>query len=231
MDLVIRYWNDDTGKVAVRYLGSEFLGHGRAVDLLDKFNEGLKHLNPKCLLQVSMDGPKVNWKFLDDLMKERQKEDPSLPEILNLGSCGLHVVHGCLQHGASKTDWDVGQILRSMWQIFHDTPARREDFTRVTGSTIFQHKFCSHRWVEDFPVAVHAIKMWPNIVKFIDSYANQPKSKVPTSASFLRVKAARDDPLTIAKLEFFCRVGKAPAAIPEKVSDRYTYGAFSGRGT
>ena len=34
MDFIIRYWDDNTNKVAVRYLGSEFLGHATAVDLL-----------------------------------------------------------------------------------------------------------------------------------------------------------------------------------------------------
>ena len=32
MDFIIRYWDGNTNNVAVRYLGSEFLGHATAVD-------------------------------------------------------------------------------------------------------------------------------------------------------------------------------------------------------
>ena len=40
MDFIIRYWDGNTNTVAVRYLGSEFLGHATAVDLLTHFNKG-----------------------------------------------------------------------------------------------------------------------------------------------------------------------------------------------
>ena len=52
-----------TGQVSVRYLGSEFLGHATAADLLTHFKDGIRQLDPKRLLQVSMDGLGVNWKF------------------------------------------------------------------------------------------------------------------------------------------------------------------------
>ena len=125
MDFIIRYWDGNTNKVAVRYLGSEFLGHATAVDLLTHFKQGISRLDPKRLLQVSMDGPNVNWKFYTDLTKERNLEE--LPQLLNIGSCGLHIVHGGLQKGVNESGWKLGHLMRSLWQLFHDTPARRED--------------------------------------------------------------------------------------------------------
>ena len=71
IDVIIRYWDSNTNKVAVRYLGSEFLGHATAVDLLPHFKQWISRLDPKRLLQVSMDGPNVNWTFYTDLTKER----------------------------------------------------------------------------------------------------------------------------------------------------------------
>ena len=71
IDFIIRYWDGNTNKVAVRYLGSEFLGHATAVDRLPHFKQWISRLDPKRLLQVSMDGPNVNWKFYTDLTKER----------------------------------------------------------------------------------------------------------------------------------------------------------------
>ena len=79
MDFINRYWDGNTNKVAVRYLGSEFLGHATAVDLLTHFKQGISRLDPKRLLQVSMDGPNVNWKFYTDLTMERNSEE--LPQL------------------------------------------------------------------------------------------------------------------------------------------------------
>ena len=50
MDFIIRYWDGNTNKVAVRYLGSEFLGHAIAVDLLTHFKQGISRLDAKRLL-------------------------------------------------------------------------------------------------------------------------------------------------------------------------------------
>ena len=74
----------DTGQVSVRYLGSEFLGHATAADLLTHFKDGIRQLDPKQLLQVSMDGPSVDWKFYIDLAREHETQE--LPELLNIGS-------------------------------------------------------------------------------------------------------------------------------------------------
>ena len=122
MDFIIRYWDGNTNKVAERYLGSEFLGHATAVDLLTHFKQGISRLDPKRLLQVSMDGPNVNWKFYTDLTKERNSEE--LPQLLNIGCCCClptpmtlasggspmfpHVVH----QPASPSIWPAVQSLR-----------------------------------------------------------------------------------------------------------------------
>ena len=155
MDFIIRYWDGTTNKVAVRYLGSELLGHVTAVDLLTHFKQGISRLNPKRLLQMSMDGPNVKCKFYTYLTKERNSE--KLPQLLNIGSCGIHIVHGGLQKGANESGWKLGHLMRSLWQLFHDTPVRREDFVKLTGSTVFPLKFCTHIWVEDVDVAERAL--------------------------------------------------------------------------
>ena len=49
-------------------------------------------------IQQSMDGPNVNWQFYTDLTNERNSE-----ELLNIGSCGLHIVHGGLQKGVNES--------------------------------------------------------------------------------------------------------------------------------
>ena len=108
-------------------------------------------------------------KFYTDLTKERNSEE--LPQLLNIGSCVHHIVHGGLQKGVNESGWKLGHLMRSLWQLFHDTPARREDFVKLTGSTVFPLKFCPHRWVEGMLLWQRgAHQLWSNIKKYVSSF-------------------------------------------------------------
>ena len=65
MVVMVQYWDEEENEVRTRYLGSTFLGHSTAVDLMDKFNEVIKDLDPEKLYQIYMDGLAVNTKFLN----------------------------------------------------------------------------------------------------------------------------------------------------------------------
>lgn len=94
MDINMRFWNEDTQEVCTRYLTSVFLGRTRASDLLQGFKDGLKDFDLKKILQISMDGPYVNFRFLKDLMADLATDtgDPHGKKPLHLGSCGLHTL-------------------------------------------------------------------------------------------------------------------------------------------
>lgn len=115
MDIIVRYWCDREEKVAVHYFDSEFMGHTQAEKLLEKIKKTLSPLDPKKLLQISMDGPMVNWKFLKLFQEDKSQSDPDASKLLNLGSCSLHVVHGSFQSGEKETGWKVGDVRRALW--------------------------------------------------------------------------------------------------------------------
>ena len=96
-------WDNQENKVCSRYFDSRFLGHATAQDLLENLKSSLDKLNPAGLIQISMDGPNTNWKLLDELIKDRTISDPEIPQLINVGSCGLHVVHGAFKAGANAT--------------------------------------------------------------------------------------------------------------------------------
>ena len=48
------------------------------------------------MLQVSMDGTAVNWKFFDALMNYHSECE--LPQLTNIASCSLHTVHGSIKN-------------------------------------------------------------------------------------------------------------------------------------
>ena len=71
MDFLLKYFNKD--RAFCMYLTSRFLGHTCAEDLKKEFEEGIQELDMKKMVQVSMDGPNVNWKLHDSIVKEEIK--------------------------------------------------------------------------------------------------------------------------------------------------------------
>jgi len=131
MDLVVRYFDDSTNRVITNYLTSVFLGSATAVDLLSKFKEGIVGLPQNKLIQISVDGPSVNWSFLDKYEQDLTNEGID-EKILNIVSFGLHVINGAFQTGHQESGWKINSVLRAMYCLFKDTPARRASFTAVT---------------------------------------------------------------------------------------------------
>ena len=142
-DVHVRYWSEDSCQVESRYFSSLFIGHGRATDILDHYADATKDLDAARTWQVGMDGPNVNILFHKKLVDQRNELD--LPHLLDLGTCGLHIIHRAFQTGAKATDWNLDQYLLKEYKLFKDSPARREDYVTYTGSTIFPSKFCNHR--------------------------------------------------------------------------------------
>ena len=66
------------------------LYNSTATDLVKNFNEELTGVDPSKNLQISMDGPNVNLKFLENIRKER--EEAKLSKFIDIGSCDLHVL-------------------------------------------------------------------------------------------------------------------------------------------
>ncbi|CAH0562856.1 unnamed protein product [Brassicogethes aeneus] len=115
-------------------------------DILKHFKEGIKPLHLNKLLQISIDGPNVNWKFVKLLCEEEEIT------LLEIGSCGLHVVHGAFQTGHNSVKWMVIDALSSFYFLFKDSLARRAAFTKLTNQTVFPLKYCRVRWVESVTV-------------------------------------------------------------------------------
>lgn len=162
LDVHIRLWQKD--EVVTRYLGSEFMGHATAQDLKERLRSAMEGLVMSKLVQISMDGPNVNWKFYEAFQSELRNE--CNVTLLNIGSCGLHVVNGAFKDGVKATGWDLDRFFSSLFWLFKDTPARREYFTSVTDTSTFPLKFCNHRWLENTTVCERALLILPQVVKY-----------------------------------------------------------------
>ena len=203
MDVHVRYWH--AGQVTSRYLGSEFMGHATAADKLKKLTSSLSGLYLPNIIQISMDGPNVNWKLFETLQSDLKTQ--SNVSLLNVGSCGLHQVHEAFKNGSKASGWDVDKLLSSFYWIFKDTPARREDFVNETNSTEFPLKFCNHRWVENVPVCERAIAVLPAIQKYVSALAAK-RCTDPKTKSFITISENVRDPLLPVKLANIWSIAK-----------------------
>lgn len=155
-------------------------------------------------MSISMDGPNVNFKFLE-LFQQEYAELNGGAQLVSMGSCGLHKLHNAFKSGF--TMWQLEKLLRAMHTLFYNVPARREDYSAVTKSAIFPLPFCGHRWIENLPVEERAIEVWPSIQQYVDA-VRRKKLPNPGTASFDTIEAVLKDPLILAKLEFYMTVAR-----------------------
>ena len=64
----------------------------------------------------------MHWAFFSELHNYRTENDMS--KLLLTGSCSLHAIHETFKTGEQNTDWKLKKVLRALYQILHNLPAR-----------------------------------------------------------------------------------------------------------
>ena len=88
---------------------------------------------------LGMDGPNVNCLIFDKLNGEREKHNHS--PLYNMGSCGLHSIHGAFKTGMISCGWEINKIMKSMHKLFDKSPARRDLFISSNSLNNFPKRF------------------------------------------------------------------------------------------
>ena len=123
--------------------------------VLEIFLNDVDKLDLSKILQVASDGLNANLLFLKS-MAEFQEEKEYLP-IVDIGKCGLHVIHVSLKTGAQKgTDCDIQELLKVMGQFLDEAPVQRALYENISKSLDYPVKFCGRRWVENGDCAARA---------------------------------------------------------------------------
>ena len=66
-----------------------------------------------------------------------------------------------------------------MWQLFHDSPARKDSYIRVNLCETFPERFCHARWTENEEVVSRAIEIWDNVKRVMEEVESLARSKRP----------------------------------------------------
>ena len=90
--------------------------------MYQEFSSALKEFDGSKLLQISLDGPNINLKFLNDIAKDCVANEQH--KLVFIGACGLHVTYRAFKTGAESIDWKMKKILKAAFQILHDSHAR-----------------------------------------------------------------------------------------------------------
>ena len=202
MDLQMRFWSEELCKVETKYFESKFLNRANSETICEALVETLKTFDESKMLMLAMDGPSTNWAVVDKLTSHREQND--MKSLMDVGSCGLHVIHGAFQVGVESTNWELNKIFQAMWKILHDSCARRDIYKTVNRTDLFPLPFCKTRWVEDEKVAVRGIEVWPCIVEFIKYFQSLTQSKRPkNNKSYDTLVRNYNDKLMLSKMQFF----------------------------
>ena len=145
LDFLVQYFDVLEMKLSTRYVTSVFLGHSRHTDLYNSFTSMMDELSEDKLVQLSMDGPSVNIKLLQVVQDDRK--DKGLPQVLDIGSCGLHTLHGSFKMGIEKSEWEMKSLMKASFNILHDSTARWYDYESEKIFKISTPFFFAVRWI------------------------------------------------------------------------------------
>ena len=149
------YFHEEKQQVVRSYIGSHFLGHTNAEETF----QSIQAVNGKLdlihnLVQVSMDGANVSWKTVEIMKEYQEHDDPDGPDLIQIGSCRLHVLRGVYEIARKATDWNLDKLLKGIYSVFKLSPSRREGYLKVNEllesceskniAYLFPQKFCEH---------------------------------------------------------------------------------------
>lgn len=103
--------------------------------LLEKIKPTSKELPEVCLLQLSMDESSVNWKVLE--MLDDHLIEKGLPKTLSIDSCNQHIFHGAIQTAVQTSVWNLDKVMKAMYWLLHESPARCEIYVCEGGDSTF----------------------------------------------------------------------------------------------
>ena len=174
------------------------------------FDESLnKNLQKKQLdihLRFWQEG-EVHSRYYDSQFLGHARADDLVDSCMS-SLAGLGCSYSKIIQVSSATNWNLSKFLTSLYYLFHDVPARREDYQEYSISQPenlkYPLKFCSHRWVENSKVAQRAIDILPDVTAFVAG-VNKNKQKITTN-SFEVVSDMIKDSLLQAKLATFVSI-------------------------
>ena len=102
MYISVWFWDDIADEAVTRYFYSRFFKRPNADNTLEELLKATTNLLTKSLPMLSsMDGSNTNWSVHEKLKNIQSCEE--VPQLFEVNSCGLHVIHGAFLSGVKTT--------------------------------------------------------------------------------------------------------------------------------
>ena len=222
LDISIWFWDDIANEAVRRYFHCRFFKRPNADNILEKLLKATTNLPTKSLSMLSIDWPNISWSVHEKLKNIQSCEE--VPQMFEVGSCGLHVIHGAFQSGVKATGWEIEKIFKGIWGLFHDSPVRRDSYITINQSDQFPLMFCqtggrctSSNW-----------SSW-NLVIFVavvEHFEALPSCWQPLSnkSDCILVKHHKDNSIKFKFFNWYCQyLSTIPKAIPNRWSSYAIY--------
>ena len=114
----MRYYSDNNNEVRVGFLKAKVFSHAYAESVANELCETLHKfsLPLKYLLSLSSDGPNVNKAIKTNINRRCQVNYQR--ELVDTGSCQLHVVHNSFRKGVEGYSSDVENLCIDIYYFF-----------------------------------------------------------------------------------------------------------------
>ena len=202
-DAYVQFWDiAKNNEVITAYLGSLFVGHCSADQLVEHFTHFINELklDPQLFIGLGMDGPNVNLSFEKKLRKHLEESFGT--SFLHLGTCSLHPAHTAFRKGLSCLSHDIDEFLHDLHFFLKLSSARQEDYASLQALTdviaYFMLKHCECRWLSMKKVAVRVLEQYPNLKKYFLEFLPRAKGfrKLSKTDRYKRIAKALNDPLS-----------------------------------
>ena len=163
LNILVRYYSDNHKEVRVRFLKAAVFDHAYAESVANELFETLQKfsLPLKYLLSLSSDGPNVN-KAIKTIINSKLKVNYQR-ELVDTGSCQLHVVHNSFRKGVEGYGSDVENLCIDTYYFLKLSPPRSEDYADV------QQKLN----LDEFIFMQHVQSWWLSLISAIERVRKQ----------------------------------------------------------
>ena len=116
-------------------------------------------------------------------------------------------------------------LLKLLWYLFSDSPAKRKDYMKVSTMKKLPLQFCTTRWLEDIAVAKRAIIIRPDSKVYITLIYAGSKSKIPKNQSFTRTYSRCFHSSKTTVLCYYCQnIAPISGGVPTRKTNATLYG-------
>ncbi|KAJ8666301.1 hypothetical protein QAD02_007963 [Eretmocerus hayati] len=114
----------------------------------------------------------------DIAKKFSMHKDKLGPKLLEKGTCILHIVSGSYETSYQNTGWSVHSFAINLYYLFKGTSTRYDDFKTITRCSLFPHKFCPVRWLENSVVLSRAVEMVEPLSVYVKEIEKSPPKTI-----------------------------------------------------